>query len=233
MISDIFTPQEWTAIGLSLKVGSVATLFALPVAIAVAWVLARLRFPGKALLDGFVHLPLVLPPVVTGWILLVLMGRRGVIGSLLADAFGIVFSFRWTGAALAAGIMGFPLMVRAIRLSLEAIDPRLEQAASTLGASPLWVFATVTLPLALPGIAAGAVLSFAKALGEFGATITFVSNIPGQTQTIPAAIYTYTQTPGGDLGALKLSLVAALIALAALVASEIMVRRAGRSGGFE
>ena len=233
MISDVFTPQEWTAIGLSLKVGSVATLCALPVAVAVAWVLARLRFPGKALIDGFVHLPLVLPPVVTGWILLVLMGRRGVIGSFLADHFGIVFSFRWTGAALAAGIMGFPLMVRAIRLSLEAIDPRLEQAASTLGASPVWVFATVTLPLALPGIAAGAVLSYAKALGEFGATITFVSNIPGQTQTIPAAIYTYTQTPGGDLGALKLSLVAALIALAALVLSEIMVRRAGRSGGFE
>ena len=232
MISDLFSPQEWVAIGLSLKIGSVATLFALPVAIAVAWVLARLHFPGKALLDGVVHLPLVLPPVVTGWILLVLMGRRGVIGSFLADHLGIVFSFRWTGAALAAGIMGFPLMVRAIRLSLEAIDPRLEQAASTLGASPLWVFATVTLPLALPGIAAGAVLSFAKALGEFGATITFVSNIPGQTQTIPAAIYTYTQTPGGDLGALKLSVVAALIALAALVASELMVRRAGRSGGL-
>ncbi len=230
---DWFTSQEWVAIGLSLKIGSVATLFALPVAIAVAWVLARLRFPGKALLDGVVHLPLVLPPVVTGWILLVLMGRRGIIGPFLADHLGIVFSFRWTGAALAAGIMGFPLMVRAIRLSLEAIDPRLEQAASTLGASPLWVFVTVTLPLALPGVAAGAVLSFAKALGEFGATITFVSNIPGQTQTIPAAIYTYTQTPGGDLGALKLSLVAALIALAALVASELMVRRAARSGGFE
>ena len=232
MISDLFSPQEWVAIGLSLKIGSVATLFALPVAIAVAWVLARLHFPGKALLDGVVHLPLVLPPVVTGWILLVLMGRRGVIGSFLADHLGIVFSFRWTGAALAAGIMGFPLMVRAIRLSLEAIDPRLEQAASTLGASPLWVFATVTLPLALPGIAAGAVLSFAKALGEFGATITFVSNIPGQTQTIPAAIYTYTQTPGGDLGALKLSAVAAAIALLALVASEVMVRRAGRGGAL-
>jgi molybdate transport system permease protein len=178
-------------------------------------------------------MPLVLPPVVTGWILLVVMGRRGVVGSFLADWFGLVFSFRWTGAALAAGVMGFPLMVRAIRLSLETIDPRLEHAASTLGASPLWVFATVTLPLALPGIAAGAVLAFAKALGEFGATITFVSNIPGETQTIPAAIYTYTQTPGGDLGALKLSLVAAVIALAALVASEIMVRRAGRGGGFE
>lgn len=229
----MFEPQEWTAIGLSLKIGTIATLVSLPFAIAVAWVLARRRFPGKALVDGLVHMPLVLPPVVTGWILLVVMGRRGVVGSFLADWFGLVFSFRWTGAALAAGVMGFPLMVRAIRLSLETIDPRLEHAASTLGASPLWVFATVTLPLALPGIAAGAVLAFAKALGEFGATITFVSNIPGETQTIPAAIYTYTQTPGGDLGALKLSLVAAVIALAALVASEIMVRRAGRGGSFE
>jgi len=224
----VFSAEEWVAIGLSLKVGTIATLGALPLAILVAWVLARGRFPGKALVDGLVHLPLVLPPVVTGWALLVLFGRRGVFGAFLADHFGIVFSFRWTGAALAAGVMGFPLMVRAIRLSIEAIDERIEQAARTLGAPPLWVFATVTLPLALRGIAAGTVLAFAKALGEFGATITFVSNIPGQTQTIPAAIYTYTQTPGGDLGALKLSLVAAAIALAALVVSEISVRRAGR-----
>jgi molybdate transport system permease protein len=224
----VFSADEWMAIGLSLKVGSVATLGALPIAILVAWGLARGRFPGKAFIDGLVHLPLVLPPVVTGWALLVLFGRRGILGAFLADHFGIVFSFRWTGAALAAGVMGFPLMVRAIRLSIEAIDVRVEQAARTLGAPPLWVFATVTLPLSLRGIAAGTVLAFAKALGEFGATITFVSNIPGQTQTIPAAIYTYTQTPGGDLGALKLSLVAATIALAALIVSEISVRRVGR-----
>lgn len=224
----MFSAEEWTAIGLSLKVGTIATLGALPFAVLMAWLLARGRFPGKALLDGLVHMPLVLPPVVTGWALLILFGRRGVFGAFLADNFGIVFSFRWTGAALAAGVMGFPLMVRAIRLSIEAIDERVEQAARTLGAPPLWVFATVTLPLSVRGVAAGAVLAFAKALGEFGATITFVSNIPGQTQTIPAAIYTYTQTPGGDLGALKLSLVAAVIALGALIVSELSVRRAGR-----
>ncbi|MDK9698397.1 MAG: molybdate ABC transporter permease subunit [Siculibacillus sp.] len=222
----MFTSEEWMAIALSLKVGSIATIAALPVAVAVAWVLARRDFWGKSLLDGLVHLPLVLPPVVTGYALLVLFGRRGVFGAFLADHLGIVFSFRWTGAALAAGVMGFPLMVRAIRLSIEAIDVRIEQAAATLGAPPIWVFATVTLPLALRGIAAGAVLAFAKALGEFGATITFVSNIPGQTQTIPAAIYTYTQTPGGEAGALKLSLVAAAIALGALIISEVSVRRA-------
>ncbi|TBW40314.1 molybdate ABC transporter permease subunit [Siculibacillus lacustris] len=227
----MFSPEEWTAIGLSLKVGTIATLGALPLAVAVAWLLARGRFPGKALIDGLVHLPLVLPPVVTGYALLILFGRRGVFGAALAEHFGIVFSFRWTGAALAAGVMGFPLMVRAIRLSFEAIDDRIEQAAATLGAPPLWVFATVSLPLAARGIVAGAVLAFAKALGEFGATITFVSNIPGQTQTIPAAIYSYTQTPGGDLGALKLSLVAAAIAFAALILSELSVRRAGRDGG--
>ncbi len=224
----MFTGEEWTAIGLSLKVGTIATVASLPVAIAVAWVLARGRFPGKALLDGLVHLPLVLPPVVTGYVLLLSFGRRAPIGAFLAEHFGLVFSFRWTGAALAAAVMGFPLMVRAIRLSFEAIDERVEQAAASLGAAPLWVFVTVTLPLSLEGVAAGAVLAFAKALGEFGATITFVSNIPGQTQTIPAAIYTYTQTPGGDLGALKLSLVAAAIALGALVVSELMVRRAKR-----
>ena len=229
----MFTSEEWTAIGLSLKIGSIATLGALPVAVLVAFVLARGRFPGKSLLDGLVHMPLVLPPVVTGYVLLILFGRRGLIGAPLAEHLGIVFSFRWTGAALAAGIMGFPLMVRAIRLSMEAIDPRIEQAASTLGASLIWVFATVTLPLAFRGIMAGAVLAFAKALGEFGATITFVSNIPGQTQTIPAAIYTHTQTPGGDLGALRLSAVAAGIALVALVLSEIAVRRARQGRSFE
>lgn len=226
----MFSAEEWTAILLSLKVGSIATLGAVPVAIATALILARGRFVGKSLLDGLVHLPLVLPPVVTGWLLLLTFGRRAPIGAFLADHLGIVFSFRWTGAALAAAVMGFPLMVRAIRLSLEAIDPRLEEAAASLGAPPWWVFATVTLPLSLRGIAAGAVLCFAKALGEFGATITFVSNIPGQTQTIPAAIYTYTQTPGGDLGALKLSLVSATLAFGALVVSELAVRRAGRAG---
>lgn len=224
----MFSAEEWTAILLSLKVGSIATMVSLPLAVAVAWVLARRDFWGKSLLDGVVHLPLVLPPVVTGYALLVLFGRRGVLGPFLADHFGLIFSFRWTGAALAAGVMGFPLMVRAIRLSIEAIDARVEQAAATLGAPPLWVFATVTLPLALRGIVAGAVLAFAKALGEFGATITFVSNIPGQTQTIPAAIYTATQTPGGDGVALKLSAVAAAIALGALIVSEVSVRRARR-----
>ena len=191
-----FTPQEWTAIGLSLRIASVATLSSLPVAVATALLLARGRFPGKALVDGLVHLPLVLPPVVTGYVLLVLLGRRGVLGAFLADTFGIVLSFRWTGAAVACAVMGFPLMVRAIRLSIEAVDRRLEAAAGTLGAGPVAVFFLITLPLALPGVVVGAILAFAKALGEFGATITFVSNIPGQTQTISAAIYTATQVPG-------------------------------------
>ena len=217
--------DEWVAIELSLRVASVATLASLPLGIAVGLLLARGRFPGKTLLDGFVYLPLVLPPVVTGYVLLILFGRRGPIGAFLADNFGIVFSFRWTGAALACAVMGFPLMVRAIRLTIEAIDDRLEHAAGTLGASPIWVFFTVTLPLALPGIIAGAVLCFAKALGEFGATITFVSNIPGETQTIPSAIYNYTQVPGGDAGAFRLSVVAVIIALGALVASELLARR--------
>jgi molybdate transport system permease protein len=217
--------DEWTAVGLSLKVASVATLASLPFGIAVAWLLARGRFPGRMLLDGLVHLPLVLPPVVTGYVLLILFGRRGPVGQFLDQTFGIVLSFRWTGAALACAVMGFPLMVRAIRLAIEAIDVRLERAAGTLGASPLAVFLTVTLPLALQGIVAGAVLAFAKALGEFGATITFVSNIPGETQTIPAAIYNFTQVPGGDAGALRLSLIAVLISLGALVVSELLVRR--------
>jgi molybdate transport system permease protein len=221
------TPNEWIAIELSLRIAIVATIVALPFGIAVAWVLARKNFWGKALLDGLVHLPLVLPPVVTGYLLLLSFGRRGLIGSFLADTFGIVFSFRWTGAALACGVMGFPLLVRAVRLSIESIDRRLEDAASTLGANRTWTFLTVTLPLALPGIIAGMVLCFAKALGEFGATITFVSNIPGETQTISAAIYTFTQVPDGDAAAGRLVIVAIAIALAALVASEWLARRAG------
>jgi molybdate transport system permease protein len=222
------SPEEWTAIDLSLRVATVATLASLPFGVLTAFVLARWRFRGKVLLDALVHLPLVLPPVVTGYALLLLFGRRGPAGMWLESNFGIVFSFRWTGAALACAVMGFPLMVRAIRLGFEAIDRRLEDAAGTLGASPFWVFLTVTLPLALPGIIAGAVLCFAKALGEFGATITFVSNIPGETQTIPSAIFNYTQVPGGDAGALRLSIVAVVIAVAALVVSELLARRAYR-----
>jgi molybdate transport system permease protein len=223
------SPEEWIAIELSLRVAAVATLASLPFGIAVALLLARARFPGKTLVDALVHLPLVLPPVVTGYALLLLFGRRGPIGAWLEAQFGIVFSFRWTGAALACAVMGFPLMVRAIRLAIEAIDDRLEQASSTLGASPLWTFAAVTLPLAAPGVLAGAVLCFAKALGEFGATITFVSSIPGETQTIPSAIYGYTQVPGGEAGALRLSLVAVAISIGALVASELLARRLGRA----
>jgi len=226
---EAITPEEMVAIRLSLRVATVAVVASLPVAIAVAYLLSRARFQGKILLDGLVHMPLVLPPVVTGYVLLILFGRRGPLGMFLEQTFGIVLSFRWTGAALAAAVMSFPLMVRAIRLAMDAIDRRSEEAAATLGASPLWVFATVTLPLAIPGIAAGTVLAFAKALGEFGATITFVSNIPGETQTIPAAIYTYTQTPGGEAGAFRLSLVAAAIAFAALIISEIVVRRSGQA----
>src|SRR5882757_7009054 len=220
------TPDEWTAVELSLRIAFVATLVALPFGLAIAWLLARKEFWGKALLDGIVHLPLVLPPVVTGYLLLITFGRRGLVGGFLADI-GIVFSFRWTGAALACGVMGFPLLVRAIRLSFEAIDRKLEDAASTLGANTAWTFITVTLPLALPGIIAGMVLCFAKALGEFGATITFVSNIPGETQTISAAIYTYTQTPSGDAAAGRLVLIAIVISLIALIGSEWFARRAG------
>ena len=221
------TPDEWIAIKLSLRIAAVATAAALPFGIAVAWLLARKDFYGKALLDGIVHLPLVLPPVVTGYLLLISFGQKGLIGSFLAQ-FGIVFSFRWTGAALACGIMGFPLLVRAVRLSFEAVDRKLEEAAATLGANRAWMFVTVALPLALPGIIAGTVLCFAKALGEFGATITFVSNIPGETQTISAAIYTYTQVPGGDAAALRLVIVAVAISLAALVVAEWFSRRAGK-----
>jgi molybdate transport system permease protein len=219
------TPAEWTAISLSLRVAFVATLASLPLAVLVALVLARGRFPGRTALDVLVHLPLVLPPVVTGYVLLLLFGRRGPVGAWLEASFGIVFSFRWTGAALACAVMGFPLMVRAIRLSIEAVDRKLEGVARTLGAGPVKTFALVTLPLALPGVLAGAVLCFAKALGEFGATITFVSNIPGETQTISAAIYVATQVPGGDAEALRLALVAVAISVGALVLSEALHRR--------
>jgi molybdate transport system permease protein len=221
------SPEDWTAVRLSLWVSAWATVFALPFGIAIAYVLARKEFWGKALVDALVHLPLVLPPVVTGYLLLIVFGRNAPVGAFLADNFGIVFAFRWTGAALSCGIMAFPLMVRAIRLSIEAIDRRLEEAASTLGANGLWIVTTVTLPLALPGIIAGMVLCFARALGEFGATITFVSNIPGETQTISAAIYTLTQVPGGDAAAMRLVVVAIVISLAALIVSEWFARRAG------
>src|SRR6202007_2860373 len=221
------SPDEWVAVRLSLKIALVATAVALPFGLAIGWLLARKKFWGKTLLDGLVFLPLVLPPVVTGYLLLISFGRRGPIGAFLYDHFGIVFSFRWTGAALSCGIMGFPLMVRPIRLALEAIDRKLEDAAATLAANRPWVFLTVPLPLALPGIIAGVVLCFARALGEFGATITFVSNIPSETQTISAAIYTLTQVPGGDAAALRLVLVAIVIALLALIASEWFARRAG------
>ena len=222
------TPDEWNAVRLSIKVAAVAMVASLPPGILIALLLARGRFWGKTLLNGVVHLPLVLPPVVTGYLLLLTFGRRGPAGAFLAEHFGIVFSFRWTGAALACAVMGFPLMVRAIRLSIEAVDRRLEAAAGTLGAHIGWVFATVTLPLILPGIIAGMILSFAKAMGEFGATITFVSNIPGETQTLPSAIYTFTQVPGGDEGALRLTLISIIISMAALVASEALARRVGR-----
>lgn len=222
------SPEEWAAIRLSLKAATVATFVSLPIGIATAMLLVRGRFWGRSLLDGIVMLPLILPPVVTGYLLLISFGRRGPIGAFLADYFGIVFSFRWTGAALACGVMGFPLMVRAIRLSIEAVDCRLEEAAGTLGANRAWVFFTVTLPLVVPGIIAGMILCFAKAMGEFGATITFVSNIPGETQTLPSAIYAFTQVPGGDAGAFRLTLISIGIAMTALFASELLARQAKR-----
>ena len=226
--TDWLGPQEWQAVRLSLRVAAVATLAGLPPAVAVAWLLARRRFPGHGLLSGIVHLPLILPPVVTGYLLLLGFGRRGLFGAPLEEWFGITFAFRWTGAALAAGIMAFPLMVRTIRLAIEAVDPRLEQAASTLGAARPWVFATVTLPLILPGIIAGCIIAFAKAIGEFGATITFVSNIPGQTQTLPSAIYTQLQIPGAEGQAARLVAVSIAIALAALFVSEWLGRVVAR-----
>lgn len=223
-----FSPPEWQAIALSLKVSLWATMASLPLGIAVAMLLARSRFPGRQLLNGIVHLPLILPPVVTGYLLLLTFGTQGPVGSFLKDQFGLVFAFRWTGAALACGIMAFPLMVRAIRLSIEAVDPKLEQAGATLGASRLWVFATVTLPLILPGIIAGAILAFARAMGEFGATITFVSNIPGQTQTLPSAIYAFLQVPGGENSALRLVAVSVVIAMAAILVSELVANRVAK-----
>jgi molybdate transport system permease protein len=219
------SPEEWTAVRLSLRVATVAMLASLPVGIAVAYLLARGRFPGKAILNGIVFLPLILPPVVTGYLLLLSFGRRGPIGAFLEQHFGIVFAFRWTGAALACAVMAFPLLVRSIRLSIEAVDRRLEEAAGTLGANPLWVFLFITLPLILPGIIAGMILCFAKAMGEFGATITFVSNIPGETQTLPTAIYTLTQIPGGEAGAMRLTLIAIVISMAAVIVSELLARR--------
>ena len=224
-MSDL-TPAEWTAILLSIRVAVIATLISTPLGIAAAWLLARRDFWGKAFVDALIYLPLVLPPVVTGYLLLLTFGKRGMVGSFLSDYFGIVFAFRWTGAALACGVMSFPLLVRPIRLSIEAVDRKLEQASSTLGASPWKVFATVTLPLAMPGVLAGMVLGFAKAIGEFGATITFVSNIPGETQTISSAIYSLIQTPDGDTAALRLVIISISIAVAALIASEWFARRA-------
>lgn len=222
------SPEELAAVRLSLRVAFWAVTASLPFGIALAVILARGRFWGKTLLEVLVYLPLVLPPVVTGYALLLVFGRRGVLGSFLADRLGIVLAFRWTGAAVACAIMGFPLLVRAIRLSVEAVDRRLEEAAGTLGANPLWVFVTVTLPLTLPGILAGAVLAFARSLGEFGATITFVSNIPGETQTLPTAIYTFLQVPGGESRALRLSAIAVVVSVLALLFAEVLGRRIAR-----
>ena len=224
----LLSPAEAGILLLSLKVALWSVLVSLPLAIAVAHVLARREFPGKSLLDAAVHLPLVLPPVVVGYFLLILLGRKGPLGQLLEEWFGVVVAFRWTGAAVACAVMGFPLMVRAIRLSVDAIDPRLEAAAETLGAGKLAVFLTITLPLALPGILTGTLLSFARSLGEFGATITFVSNIPGETETLPLAIYALTQVPGGDDRALRLCVISIILSLAALLVSETLVRRASR-----
>ena len=225
---DVLTPAEIEAVRLSLKVAAVSVAASLPIGFALAWLLARFDFPGKTLVDAIIHLPLVLPPVVIGYFLLILFGRRGPIGAWLEQAFGLVFAFRWTGAALACALMGLPLMVRAIRQSLEGVDRRLEAAAATLGAGRWWVLATVTIPLCLPGILTGMLLSFASSLGEFGATITFVSNIPGETQTLPLAIYNYTQVPGGDAQALRLCMLSVVLSLAALVLSEVLVRGANR-----
>ena len=227
------TPQEWEAVHISLKVALWGTLSALPFGIALAFLLSRGRFPGRAWLDALIHLPLVMPPVVTGYVLLVMFGRKGAIGAFLADHLGIVFSFRWTGATLASAIMGLPLMVRAIRLSFDAVHRRHEEAATTLGASPVLVFLTISLPLAWPGIVAGTILCFAKALGEFGATITFVSAIPGETETISAAIFSALQTPGAEDTVWRLALVSIAISFAALLAAQAMTRRnRSRSGGI-
>lgn len=223
------TAEDWAIVQLSLKVSAFAVGGCLPLAFALAWLLARGRFPGKVLLDALIHLPLVLPPVVTGWMLLLAFGPQGPVGSWFESALGLTFMFRWTGAALAAAVMALPLMVRAMRLSIEAVDLRLEAAAMTLGASRWRVFRTITLPLALPGVVAGAVLGFARSLGEFGATITFVSNIPGETQTLPLAIYSALQVPGGEAAVTRLAGISVALSLAALVVSEVLARRMGRS----
>ncbi|MBS3981998.1 MAG: molybdate ABC transporter permease subunit [Rhodobacteraceae bacterium] len=227
-MTDWLPPEAATALALSLRVSLVAVLVSLPLGVLVAYALARWRFPGHGLLNGLVHLPLILPPVVTGYLLLLAFGRQGWVGAALWDWFGFTFAFRWTGAALAAGVMAFPLLVRAIRLAIEAVDPKLEEAAATLGASRGVVFATVTLPLILPGVIAGAVLAFAKAMGEFGATITFVANIPGETQTLPTAIYSFLQVPDGDSAAMQLVLISVAVAMLALALSEWLSRRVAR-----
>ncbi|MBB3859952.1 molybdate transport system permease protein [Novosphingobium hassiacum] len=224
------SPEQCAIVVLSLKVSGVAVAACLPLSFALAWVLARWRFPGKVVLDALVHLPLVLPPVVTGWLLLIAFGPQGTAGLWLERWLGLSLMFRWTGAALAAAVMALPLMVRAMRLSIEAVDPRLEQAATTLGASHWRTFRTITLPLALPGVVAGAVLGFARSLGEFGATITFVSNIPGETQTLPLAIYSALQVPGGEGAVVQLALVSVVLSLGALIVSEVLARRGGRGG---
>jgi molybdate transport system permease protein len=225
------TAESWEIVLLSLKVGAVAVAATMPFAFLIAWLLARGRFPGKVLLDGIVHLPLVLPPVVTGWLLLLAFGTQGPAGRFFAEWLGITFMFRWTGAALAAAVMALPLMVRAIRLSIEAVDRRLESAARTLGARPARVFFTITLPLSIPGLLAGAVLGFARSIGEFGATITFVSNIPGETRTLPLAIYGALQVPGGEAEVMRLAIISAVLSLAALIVSELLARRAGAGKG--
>ncbi len=219
---------EWAIVGLSLKVGGVAMAVTLPIAFALAWMLARVRFPGKVVIDAAIHLPLVVPPVVTGWLLLLAFGPNGPIGGWIQDWFGVTVLFRWTGAAIAAGVMALPLMVRAMRISIEAVDRRLENAARTLGAGPWRVFWTLTLPLSVPGVLAGAVLGFARSIGEFGATITFVSNVPSETQTLPLAIYSALQQPGADALVWRLSAVSVALSLIALIASELLTRRAGR-----
>lgn len=225
-------PAEWQALLLTLKVAAAALAVALPLAVLMAYLLARHRFPGHGIVNALVHLPLVLPPVVTGYVLLLAFGRNGPVGSVLRETFGITFAFNWTGAALAAGVMAFPLMVRPIRLSFEAVNPKLEDAARSLGARRVIIFLTITLPLALPGILGGAILGFAKAMGEFGATITFVSNIPGETRTLALALYTATQSPSGDLAAFRLTIIAAIVAFGALIASEVLARRLrARLGG--
>ena len=227
----MLTPLEFEALSLSLKVATWSVVVSLPLGIAMAWVLARLRFPGRVLLDGIVHLPLVVPPVAVGYLLLVVLGRQGLVGGWLFESFGVTLVFTWQGAAVAAAVMSYPLMVRAVRLSIEAVDQRLETAARTLGAGPLRVFFTITLPLTTPGILTGAVLAFARSLGEFGATITFVSNIPGETRTLPIALYTLVQSPGGEDAALRIVALSVALALVAMLASEVIARRVAKRLG--